>query len=176
MKSTEVYRVINKIIFPELKSLGFKKTKSGMLGFFKALKEHYLVCWFQCSQEGFDAYAGSKFVFEVQISENNDIGSPSVFRERIPFFLTVDDLAKVTVIENRVKDKLRLPPNNHYIFGMDENIQLWYKKKFEKVDNTYTNSSDIWFVYFDETDINNWIEFLQPVIRKVIFDFEQSDY
>jgi len=59
---------------------------------------------------------------------------------------------------------------------MDENIQRWYKKKFEKVDNNYTNSSDIWFVYFDETDINNWIEFLQPVIKKVIYDFEQSDY
>jgi hypothetical protein len=59
---------------------------------------------------------------------------------------------------------------------MDENIQRWYKKKFEKVDNIYTNSSDIWFVYFDEADINNWIAFLQPVIRKVILDFEQSDY
>lgn len=176
MKSTEVYRVINKIIFPELKRLGFKKTKSGMLGFFKQLKEHYLVCWFQCSQDGFDAYAGSKFVFEVQISKTNDIGAPSVFRNRIPFFLTVEDLAKVTVLENKVKDKLRLPPSNHYIFGMDENIQRWYKKKFEKVDNNYTNSSDIWFVYFDEADINNWIEFLQPVIKKVISDFEQSDY
>ncbi len=95
-----------------------------MLGFFKALKKHYLVCWFQCSQEGFDAYAGSKFVFEVQISETNDIGSPSVFRERIPSFLTVNDLAKVTVIENKVKDKLRLPPNTHDIFGMDEDIAL----------------------------------------------------
>ncbi|PUV24050.1 hypothetical protein [Sphingobacterium athyrii] len=176
MKSTEVYRIINKIIFPELKSLGFKKTKSGMLGFYKQLKDHYLVIWFQCAQGGFDAYAGSKFVFEVQISRTNDIGSPSVFRERIPFFLTVDNLAKVTELENKVKDKLRLPPKTHYIFGMDENIQQWYKKKFEKVDNIYTNSSDIWFVYFDETDINNWIEFLQPVIKKVISDFEQSDY
>ncbi|WP_286753988.1 MULTISPECIES: hypothetical protein [Sphingobacterium] len=176
MKSTEVYRIINKIIFPELKGAGFKKTKSGMLGFYKQLKDHYLVIWFQCAQGGFDAYAGSKFVVEVQISKNNDIGSPSIFRERIPFFLTVDDLARVTELENKVKDKLRLPPNNHYIFGMDENIQLWYKKKFEKVENIYKNSSDIWFVYFDETDINNWIESLQPVIRKVIFDFEKSNY
>ncbi|WP_294185003.1 hypothetical protein [uncultured Sphingobacterium sp.] len=176
MKSTEVYRIINRIIFPELKSLGFKKTKSGMLGFYKQLKDHNLVIWFQCAQGGFDTYAGSKFVVEVQISKNNDIGSPSVFRERIPFFLTMDDLTTVTILENRVKDKLRFPPSSHYIFAMDEKIQLWYKKKFEKVENIYTNSSDIWLVYFDETDIRNWVEFLQPIIRKIVLDFEQSDY
>ena len=88
----------------------------------------------------------------------------------------MEDLTKVIVLENRVKDKLRLLPSTHYIFGMDENIQRWYKKKFEKVDNIYTNSSDIWFVYFDETDVNNWITFLELIIRKVISDFEQSDY
>lgn len=54
MKSTEVYKEINKIISPTLKSNGFKKTKSGMLGFYKQLKEFYLVIWFQCSQDGFD--------------------------------------------------------------------------------------------------------------------------
>lgn len=54
MKSTEVYKEINKTISPTLKSNGFKKTKSGMLGFYKQLKEFYLVIWFQCSQDGFD--------------------------------------------------------------------------------------------------------------------------
>jgi hypothetical protein len=176
MKSTEVYKEINKIIYPKLKTNGFKKTKSGMLGFYKLLKEYYLVIWFQCSKDGFDLYAGSKFIVEIQISKSNEIGVASIIRHRIPYFLTEKEFDIIAKIENEIKDKLQKPPKTHYIFSLAENIQKWYRGKFEKVNNTYNNSSDIWFVYFDHTDIEKWIEIIKPMIDRIIYDFERTDY
>ena len=176
MKSTEVYKEINKIIFPNLKSNGFKKTKSGMLGFYKQLKEFYLVIWFQCSQDGFDQFAGSKFIVEIQVSKTNEIGTASIVRKRIPFFLKEIDFDNIVRIENEIKDKLQKPPKSYFIFSLPENIQTWYKKKFEKATTKYNNSSDIWFEYFDQTDIEKWIKLIEPMINKIVYDFEQTDY
>jgi hypothetical protein len=176
MKSTEVYKEINKYIFPNLKSNGFKKTKSGMLGFYKQLKENYLIIWFQCSREGFDQYAGSKFIVEIQISETNLIASSSIVRDRIPFFLKENEFTEIAKIENEIKSKLKIPPKTYYIFSLDDEIQNWYKKKFDKIDSTYNNSSDIWFVYFDPIDIEKWLKIIEPVINRITYNFEQTDY
>jgi|WetSurMetagenome_2_1015567.scaffolds.fasta_scaffold52388_3 hypothetical protein len=176
MKSTDVYKEINNIIFPNLKSNEFKKTKSGMLGYYKQLKEFYLVIWFQCSQDGFDEYAGSKFIVEIQISKTNEIGTDSIVRQRIPFFLTENDFTEIARTENQIKDKFRKPPKTYYIYSLAENTQNWYKKKFEKANDTYNKSSDIWFVYFDQTDIQKWINIIEPMIKRIIYNFEQTDY
>jgi len=176
MKSTEVYKEINGIIFPNLKSNGFKKTKSGMLGYYKQLKENYLVFWFQCSRDGFDEFAGSKFIVEIQISNSNEIGTASIVRQRIPFFLTDKDFKEIAKTENQIKEKLQKPPKTYFIFSLAEDIQNWYKKKFEKTNNSYDKSSDIWFVYYDKTDIEKWLEIIEPMINKIIYDFEQTEY
>lgn len=176
MKSTAVYKEISKIIFPNLKSNGFKKTKSGMLGYYKQLKEHYLVFWFQCSRDGFDEFAGSKFIVEIQISNSNEIGTDTIVRHRIPFFLTERDFTEIARTENQIKDKLQKPPKTYFIFNLAEDIQNRYKKKFEKANNSYDKSSDIWFLYFDKTDIKKWIEIIEPMINKIIYDFEQTEY
>ena len=176
MKSTEVYKEINKIIYPTLKSNGFKKVTSGMLGFYKLLKEYHLVIWFQCSQDGFDIYAGSKFIIEIQISKSNDIGAASIFSRRIPYFLTEKEFNIIVKIENEIKDKLQKTSKNHYIFSLAENIQNWYTNKFKKVNKSYNNSSDIWFIYFDQADIEKWVKIVEPMIIRIIYDFEKTDY
>lgn len=147
-----------------------------MLGYYKQLKEYYLVIWFQCSRDGFDKYAGSKFIVELQISKTNEIGLDTVIRHRIPFFLTETDFAEITKTENQIKDKFKKPQKTHYIFSLAEDIQKWYKKKFEKADNTYNKSSDIWFVYFDQTDVQKWINLIKPILNRIIYDFEQTEY
>lgn len=176
MKSTEVYKEINKIIFPKLKARGFKKAKSGMLGFYKLLKEYYLIIWFQCSQDGFDEYAGSKFVVEIQISKSNEIGTSAILRHRISYFLPEKELGEVTELENEIKDKLPKPPRTHYIFTLAENMQSWYMSKFDKVKITYNKSSDIWFIYFDRTDVGKWIGIIEPAIERIISNFERTEY
>ena len=176
MKSTEVYKVINEIIFPNLKSTGFKKAKSGMLGFYKQLKKQYLVIWFQCSRDGFDKFAGSKFIVEIQISATNEIGTESTVRKRIPFFLTKYDFENISKIENEIRFKLEKPPITYFIFSLTQDIQNWYKRKFKKTTTKYNNKSDIWFVYSDKADIQKWMKIIEPAINKIIYNFEQTDY
>jgi len=106
-----------------LKSKGFRTTKSGMLGFYKKLKKLYLIIWFQCSRDGYDQFAGSKFIVEIQISETNEIGTTSIVRQRIPFFLSAKDFESITKIENEVKEKLQKPPKCYFIFSLAEDIQ-----------------------------------------------------
>jgi hypothetical protein len=175
MKSTEVYKEINKIISPNLKSNGFKKTKSGMLGFYKQLKENFLVIWFQCSQEGFDKYAGSKFIIEIQVSKTNQIGDISVVRNRIPFFLNEKELDIIAKTEVEIKNKLRTPPAS-YFFGLGESTVKWYLNKFNNTRKAYSKSSDIWFVYSDQADVVKWVSVVEPIITRIISDFENTDY
>lgn len=175
MKSTEVYKEINSLVFPTLQSYGFKKTKSGMLGFYKKLKSHYLIIWFQCSRDGFDQFAGSKFIVETQIGNIAEIGG-GLHRHRIPYFLTESELDSIKKTENAIKDKLPKPTKSHFIFTMSEDVQKWYKKKFEKDNTAYANSSDIWFIYFDTSDIQRWVRILVPIIDRIIVDYEKSEF
>jgi hypothetical protein len=115
MKSKEVYKEIDQIITPVLKEKGFKKAKTGMLGFYKLLKKNYLIIWFQCSQDGFDVHTGSKFVVELQISEQNFLGGLAIVRNRIPWYLLKDELSKIVELENEIRSKFFRPQSNHYI-------------------------------------------------------------
>jgi len=176
MKSTEVYKVISNHIHYKLKAIGFKKTNGGMLGFYKKLKEYYLVFWFQCSRDGFDEYAGSKFVIHFQISRSNETASGSIFNRRIPYYLTNDELETILKTENEIKDGLPTPPKSYFIFSMKDDMIDWYLKKFQKKTTPYSNSSDIWFIYFKETDVEKWLKIFDPIIFRIINEYEKSDY
>jgi hypothetical protein len=176
MKSTEVYKEIHTTIFPWLKANGFKKTKSGMLGYYKSLEKYYLVIWFQCSQDGFDEYSGSKFIIELQISTTNEIGAGAIVRNRIPFFLSENDFVEIEKATNEIRSKLKRPPKTYYVFHLAENIQEWSKNKFEKTTVSYNKSSDIWFEYFDRADIKKWVRILEPPIHRIINELEQTEY
>ena len=120
MKSTEVYKEIHTAMFPWLKANGFKKTKSGMLGYYKFLKKSYLVIWFQCSQDGFDVYSGSKFIIELQISTTNEIGADTIVRNRISFYLSKNDFVDIKKATNEIRRKLKKPPETYYIFQLQK--------------------------------------------------------
>src|SRR5207247_10335221 len=85
LKSTDVYKEIRRVIGPWAKKQGFTRTTSGMLGWKRPLGNEHLVFWFQCSQSGWDDYAGSKFTVEFQRSETDFIGY-AVCRHRLGFF------------------------------------------------------------------------------------------
>jgi hypothetical protein len=174
MKSTEVYKQINKLLFPTLKSIGFRKSRSGMLGFSKSLENYYLLIWFQCSQDGFDAYAGSKFVVEFQISKSERIGDVSLLRHRISFFMTEAELDLVSRTQNEVVENLKKPPKTHYIFSLNDDLQRWYLKKFERVKEKYDNPSDIWFAYHIEEDIEKWVKVIEPIISRIVADLKKT--
>jgi hypothetical protein len=174
MKSTDVYKIINLIIKDELKISGYKKTKSGMLGFYKKIEYVYIVFWFQCSQNGFDPYSGSKFTIEFQVSESNDIGTKPIKRNRIARFFNEKELKEIIDIENKIRKNLPKPPKDYPILLMEKKIVKWYKENFEKIKSPYSNSIDIWFKYHKETDVENWAKYLLNVIKRIINQLEDE--
>jgi hypothetical protein len=170
MKSTEVYRAIRQLVGPWCKQNGFKKTSSGMLGYIKPQDGRYLVFWFQCSQEGWDAYAGSKFVVEFQLSSLDHIGACAgeYTRNRLPHFLDENDLERVRQMQNRVISKLTVPPADYFVLKISDQVGKWYLSKFQSIDQPYTASDDIWFRYSDEEDVTRWSEFVLEILPKAI--------
>ena len=127
MKSTQVYQAIREVIAPWCKENGFKRTSGGMLGWYQAVDEKFIVFWFQCSQDGWNEYAGSSFCVEFQFSDSPHIGGGHADdRQRLPHFLTRNDLDEVRQKKNSVIAKLVYPPKDYYIFQLGVNLVNWY--------------------------------------------------
>src|SRR5947209_20581405 len=81
-KASEVYSIARSVLSPWCRMQGLKRTRGGMLGWYAPLERNYWAFWLQVSSEGWDPYAGSKFVVELQISKRQDIGTGE-YRRRI---------------------------------------------------------------------------------------------
>lgn len=173
MKSTELYKIINSQIGVEVRKLSYKKTKSGMLGFYKKIGENYIVFWFQCSQDGFDKYAGSKFTVEFRIGYSNQIGHSGIGGGRVAKYLSTKDLDEILIIQNGIISNL-IEPSNNYLRILGDNVENWYLQKFNKLSEALSNTSDIWFRCKTEEDVLKWTEFLKGRILNIIFELEKN--
>jgi hypothetical protein len=174
MKSTEVYKIIRDTVGPWCKQQGFRRTSGGMLGWHRPEGAEHLVFWFQCSQDGWDAYAGSKFIVEFQVSDSSQIGV-GTRRYRLPYFLTEHELNQVRSIQNAVIARLPTPPRDYYIFGLDRNLVDWYQAKFRTVQEPYSSRDDIWLRYHEPADVRRWAEFLLSVLPRVVSEAGGAD-
>jgi hypothetical protein len=170
VKSTEVYRVIKRVVGPWCKQNGFRKGPGGMLCYVKQQDARHVVFWFQCSQDGWDAYAGSKFVVEFQFSA---LGRPGAFgddcvRDRFSHVLDESDLERVRQMQNQVISKLTLAHDEYFIWKMSDGVRSWYLDKFKPVERRYEADDDIWLRYKDEDDVTNWSEFVLEMLPKVL--------
>lgn len=169
MNSTQIYKVVREAIAPWCKQNGFKRTPGGMLGWFKPQGDNFIVFWFQCNQDGWDAYAGSSFCVEFQFSDSHDIGGgASELRHRLSYFLTLGEREEVRQKQNHVIAKLDYPPKDHFTFQMDANVANWYRQKFIAVEMVYPDKYDIWLRYKDGEDVKTWAEFVLRRLPKVL--------
>jgi hypothetical protein len=170
MKSTEVYRVARGVLAPWCKAHGFRRTTGGLLGWHKPLGELHLVFWLQCSQDGWDAYAGSKFIVEFQLSRSPQLGAagPEGLRERLPRFLAEHELELVREIQNTVIRSLPQPQPDHLVFKMDQQIVDWYLSEFKEVAGPYRATDDVWLRYWTPEDVKHWAEFLLGVLPRIV--------
>lgn len=174
MKSTEVYKIINLIIKDDFKALGYKKTKGGMLGFYKQINKLYVIFWFQCSQSAFNFYTGSKFTIEFQLSETDGIGSEAIERHRISHYLTQEELQYITKKENEIRKNMKKPPSNYSLLNMSDDIKKWFMKNYEPIRDVYNNDTDIWLRYIEEKDIKEWVEYFKNIIKRIVGVLEQK--
>jgi hypothetical protein len=101
MKSLEVYAAIRDGLGPSLKSLGFRREKA-FISWSREHERQQTVLWCQVSRDGWDDYAGSKFVVEFQRSNSPEPGAPSSARARLAKFLTEDQRAEARRIQSQV--------------------------------------------------------------------------
>lgn len=169
MKSTEVYSIVRSALGPWCKQQGFKRTKGGMLGWYRPVGNWFVLFWFQVSLDGWDPYAGSKFIVEFQISDEPRIGSlRAVHRSRLPKYLSDDQLERVRELQNRVIARLEKPKRDYHIFQMPENIVTWYLAKFDAVSKRYTQSNDVWLRYRYAEDVEQWAYFIKGVLENLV--------
>ena len=172
MYAAEVYKIARNVLAPWCKQHEFKRTKSGVLGWYRPVEDGFLVFWLQCSTEGWDAYAGSKFVVVFNLVDRPEANSYYGTQwKRLPHLLTQAQLDEVKQLQNRVIAKLTPPSRDHYIFDLDQEIVERYLRKFEPIAEDYTPSSDIWLRYHDRDDVIMWAEYLLAVLPQVLQRF-----
>src|SRR5919109_811870 len=146
MKSTEVYKEARQVLAPWCKQQGFKRIPGGMLGWVKHKDNKYVVFWLQCKQSGWDYYAGSSFVVEFQFSPSPRIGAygADCVRDRLPHFLTEEELGRVREMQNRVIGKLPQPADDYFVLQLEERVVRGYLDMFKPVEQPYAATDDIW--------------------------------
>lgn len=164
-----MYAIGRTVLAPWCKQHGFKRNKSGRLGWYKAVDDGFLAFWLQCSMDGWDGYAGSKFVIEFQLAPTPDLYHGR--RARFAQLASADQLTEAWRLQNRVIAKLPKPPGDYFIFGMEGKFVDWYLSKFQPVTEEYTNHSDIWFRYHDAEDVTIWAHFLLDALPTVLSHF-----
>lgn len=174
MKSTEVYRVLRTHFGAWCKAAGFRRTKGGMLGWYKPHEGQQLVLWFQCSQHGWDPHTGSQFTLEFQLADRPEIGVGFRNRSRFYEFLTAEELEEVRAYQNAVIAALTSPPEGHWS-ELDGRVREWYLGQFEPVEEPYTVNQDVWLRYGRESDVVRWAEFLLPRVPRMLVEFEMQN-
>jgi hypothetical protein len=169
MKSTEVYKILREEIGPWSKAHDFKPTKT-LLSWFRPIEDRNLVFWFQISRDGWDAYAGSKFTVEFQISKEPIVGAAAFKRQRIGKLLTDSALEELLKIQNSVIGSLHKPQSDHPF--LQESTREWYLQKFQLLNSPYQQNSDIWLRYHTADHIRSWGQF---VLRQLPACLEQME-
>ena len=143
VKSPEVYAAIRDGLGPSLKSLGFRREKA-FLSWSREREGQQTVLWCQVSRDGWDDYAGSKFVVEFQRSNSPEVGAPSSARARLAKFLTDDQRAEAGRIQSQVIASLSPPPHTHPALHVSPDATRWYLEKFEPLPRVYGPGDDLW--------------------------------
>jgi hypothetical protein len=170
MKSAEVYKTLRESLGPWCKVHGFQRTRSAMLGWYKPVREGCLVFWFQCSQDGWDRYAGSKFVVEFQVADS-PVPGLGMHRARLARLLDEAQREDLRQHNNCVIMKLRKPDPSYFIFAADQKVIEWYLSNFDPVEEKYRANEDVWLRYGEEEDVRMWARWILGVLPSVLHRF-----
>lgn len=171
MKSTLTYKTLRDVVGPWTKTAGFKRAGGGMLSYVRgAPGAGFHTFWFQCSRDGWDGFAGSKFTLEFQEASEPEPGH-SGRRSRFIPLLTADEREQVRSLQNVVIKKLRLPPRDHWAHTLDGETKKLYFAKFDLIRDPLGANDDVWMRYADEADVRRWADFLVRLLPRMIEDF-----
>jgi hypothetical protein len=172
MKSSEVYRLVREVFNPWAKEAGFKRGRGGMLTYARPDSDRttFETFWFQCSQEGWDPFAGSKFTLEFQKATDPGPGH-GTDRARFNRLLSASEREHVRSLQNVVIRKLRRSPHDHWAYSAADDLRRWYLARSDEDRDPSRESDDLWLRYGDEADVQAWAQFLLPLVPKLLDEF-----
>lgn len=159
MKSPEVYRLLRSELGSWFKGAGFVRAK-GLLSWCRSRGDAYTVVFFQVSQEGWDPYAGSKFVVNFQRSAEPVPGMMPSRDERLAGLLGEDSREELRGLQNTVIKSLALPPDTYFALSGSESAARWYRNKFAPDDVPYSTRHDVWLRYASPDHVRAWSRFI----------------
>jgi hypothetical protein len=173
MKSTEVYATLRAELSPAMKALGFKRQKA-FLSWARLRSDLHTVIWCQVSRDGWDDYAGSKFVVELQRSEGPEPGMSSSKRMRLAKL--VDDQVREAIrsIQNEAISSLHSPPRNHTALQVSPEVTRGYMRKFEPERAPYSPLDDLWFRYAQPEHVKRWGQLIVQLLPRLVEGIESA--
>jgi hypothetical protein len=174
MKSTAVYASIKSELVPLFKSLGFSREKA-LLSWARKQNGLHTVLWCQVSRDGWDVYAGSKFVVELQRSESPEVGARSTTRARMAKLLTDEQRGEVWRLQNQVISDLVRPPETYPTLHVSPEVTKWYLNKFDLVPARYRADDDVWLRYAKPEHVKMWAELLLRILPGCVAAIEASN-
>jgi len=173
IKANEVYRTLREGLRPWFQAEGFRRTKGGMLGWYKAVREAYLVVGFYCMPPaGGDPFYGSSFTVQFELSRTSSIGASNV--ARLDTLLSQAQLNRLLDIQNAVVAKLKKPDKNHHIFRTPQVLIDQYLSEFEPLTRDKVHWYNQWLSYHDAEDVRQWTKFLLELFPKLVNSFMDS--
>jgi hypothetical protein len=171
--SRDVYRLLREAVGPELKSAGFKRLKSGMLGWTRPSGDHHLTMWFQCDQFGWWPDLGSKFTLEFQLAREAAAGSPELLkRDRFCSVLTGQEREEVLVRNNNIVRNLPVPGPTNPVNFLTTEARKSFMSAYQPRDEPYPPNYDVWLYYASPTHVTDWGNFFSARIVRMAQEFE----
>ena len=159
MKASEVYALLKPDLGPWFKGAGFQRAE-GFLSWCRSRGDAYTVVWLQVSRDGWDAYAGSKFVVTFQRSLEPVPGAMQSRNARLADLLQHDAREELRALQNAVITGLRHPPDSHPTLHVSERVTQWYRKKFVPDAEPYSDRDDVWLRYATPDHVRAWSRFI----------------
>ena len=154
-RSTDLVRELRGVLGPWLGEQGFKRL--GGKGWVRPEGEEHLILAVQCRQSGWDPRAGSSFVVELERAAT-PTRATGFTRRRL--WALLDDAALREVLDLNVRVARTLPPPDPaFLSALTANVREFYLRSFAPAPAT-PDDTDVWFAYYDETDVVSWAHFL----------------
>ena len=151
---------------PWLKQEGFKRLGSN--GWIRPSGDDHHIVAVQCSQGGWDSRSGNRFVVEFELSRR-PLRATGFGRERL--WSLLDDEARREALNINSQVAQTLPsPDERFVRQLPEDVRAHYLRTFTPTTQT-TDSSEVWFAYYDETDAAVWADFLSRNVEPALRSF-----
>lgn len=170
--SRDVYKILRESLGQIARQAGFKRLKTGMLGWTRPAVDKHLSFWFQCDRYGWFVDFGSRFTLEFQLARNPAPGSGPLDQcVRFNELLTDQERETVRVTNNNVLESLPTPGPRSPVAMLPEEQRRWFLSAYQPRLEPYLPQHDIWLHYFARRDVEVWAAFFRDRLTRLTSDF-----